>query len=350
MPRLRLQDVKNSRLPELVGLCRDDTAGIARMVNSAQRRLLLCREAGDEGWWGTWAEVAFTTLSRNAPYITCPREIARIERIDICRHPVKVHNQFYEYLNFGNGRMPQLWSNNNCISQAYTRNNVPTFWDLTGPPKIIRVYATNPYDMDAGRTVFIGGQDSTGTDIYLQYGYTLVKGAYVTLTTPFVDFSVQYNSITGIQKDSTLGEVQIFQVDPVTGEESALLFMQPGEQVSGYRRYYLNALPANCCSYCGPVSNVPVTAIVKLELIPVGTDTDYLLLQNLEALTEECQSIRLSEVDTESAKKMAAERHQQAVRLLQGELVHYLGKTDAAVNFAPFGSARLERQKIGTMI
>ena len=107
MTRLRLYDCRNSRLPGLLGLCTADTFQIAGYVNTAQRRLLMCREAGDEGWWGTWAEVAFNVVSRNAPYITLPREIARIEKVDICKRPVPILNQFYEYLDFGNGRMPQ---------------------------------------------------------------------------------------------------------------------------------------------------------------------------------------------------------------------------------------------------
>jgi len=95
---------------------------------------------------------------------------------------------------------------------------------------------------------------------------------------------------------------------------------------------------------------VQVTGIVKLDLVPVMVDTDYLLINNLEAIIEECQSIRYSQMDTPAAKQMAAERHIQAIRLLNGEIAHYLGLDMPAVNVAPFGSARLERRNIGTMI
>ena len=351
MPRLRLIDCKKSRLPSVIGLCEDDTPRIAQYVNAAQRRLLLCREAGDEGWWGTFAEVAFSVVSRTTPYITCTRDIARIEKIDVCSRPVPMHNQFMEYLAFGNGRMPQLHNRGRCLTEGFARDNAVTFSDLVNGPKIVRVYASESADIDAGRRVFVGGLDNNNTPIYTQDGFNLVQGAYVTLASPFVDLPMQFNYINSIQKSTTVGEVQLFQVDPVTGAQSLMLTMQPGEQVAGYRRYYLNDLPCNCCNPAsGPVLPLQVTAIAKLEMIPVGTDSDYCLLQNLEAITEECQSIRYSEMESESAKKMAAERHVQAVRLLQGELVHYLGKTTAAVNFAPFGSAKLGRQKIGTLI
>jgi hypothetical protein len=177
--RLRLYDVLNSRLPALIGKCSGDVASISQMVNSAQRRLLLCREAGDEGWWGTWAEILFL-VSRTTPHITLPREIARLEKIDICKHPVPIQNQFYEYLDFGNGRMPKRHRDSFAIKQAYTRNNVVTFADLVGT-KIIRIYPGDVADAQAGKRVFVGGMDPSGSTVYTQDGLNLVSGAYVNL-------------------------------------------------------------------------------------------------------------------------------------------------------------------------
>lgn len=321
------------------------------MVNAAQRRLLMCREAGDEGWYGTWAEVAFSNVSCNNPYITCPREIARLEKMAVCRSPVPIHGQFYEYLDFGNGRMPNRFQAKYGYVQSYTRNSAATFRDLSPAPQIIRVYATDPADYNASRRVLIQGIDTSNSVVYTQDGFNQCVGVFVDVASPFSDAPMQFNAITGIQKDVTSGPIQIFQVDPTTGDQVLLLTMEPSEQVASYRRYYLNELPRNCCSSrTGTITSLQVTAIAKLELIPVTVDTDYLLIDNLEAITEECQSIRYSEIDKESAKKMAAERHAQAIRLLQGQLVHYYGKTNADVSFSPFGSARLSRQNIGTML
>ena len=151
----------------------------------------------------------------------------------------------------------------------------------------------------------------------------------------------------------TEGPVQIFQVDPTTGSMTLLLTMEPTETVAGYRRYYLHNLPRNCCQI--PPNTVPplpvrVTAIAKLELLPVIADSDYLLIQNLEAMIEECQSMRMSNMDNVTAQQLATVHHINAIRLLGAELVHYMGKNNPAVSFSPFGSAKLERQKIGQMI
>lgn len=346
MPRLRLYDVRISRLPAMLGLCVGDVTGIADYVNAAQTRLLLGREAGDESWWGTWAEVAFGGISRCEPFITTPREIARIEKITVCRRPVMIQNQFYEYLDFGNGRMPQFRQDNWCNIQCYTRNAVPTFSDITNGPKIIRVYPTDSSDVGAARRVFVSGLNAQDEPIWTVDNLNNVNGQFITLDSPFADGQFQMNQITGIQKDPTAGQVQIFQVDPVTGNQSLLVTMQPNELVSGYRRYYIQNLPLNCCNNASTAQPVQILAIVKLQPVPVSTDTDYLLLQNLEAIIHECQSIRYDKMDSPNAKQYAQSHHTMAIRLLQGELVHYLGKSKPAVNFAPFGSARLERVKI----
>ena len=352
--RLRLYDCRNSRLPSTIGLCQQDAHAIAENVNGAQRRLLMCPEAGDEGWWGTWAEVAFA-IDPAKPIITLPREIARLEAIDVCHRPVPLHNQFYEYLQFGNGRMPKRTTQCPGFINVFTRNTSATFRDLTNPPQNIYVYLTDPTDV--GKRVMISGLDANGNIIYTQDGVNRVTGVFVSLTSPFAVAPMTFNTITGIQKDITNGQVQFFQVDPVTGAQILLLTMEPSEQTASYRRYFLNPIPRNCCGLFinACVSpNLPtqvlVTAIAKLELIPVMVDTDYCLIQNLEAIIEECQSIRYSRVDNPSAKAMSAAAHKTAIGFLNGELNHYIGKDQVAVNVSPFGSAHLARRKIGTLI
>jgi hypothetical protein len=354
--RIRLYDLLNSRLPPLIGKCVGDVAGIAQYVNSAQRRLLTCREVGDEGWYGTWAEMAFI-VSRSEPIIVTPREVARLEAITVCDRPVNIQNQFYEYLEFGNGRMSARRRGRNCgITQAYMRNDAITWAPLVKPPKLISIYPVNPSDGQSGARVLVSGIDQYGNIIYSQDGGNIVAGIYVTLANPFVSLPIQVNAITGIQKDPTTGPVQFFQVDPVTAAQSLILTMQPGELVAGYRRYYLHNLPWSCsrgdvpnpCANPAPPPRpVIVTALAKLEPIPVAVDSDYLILHNLEAMIEECCSVYLSEINESGAKEAAQEKHVQAIRLLQGELVHRLGKDMPAVSFKPFGDASLERVKIG---
>ena len=347
MQRTRLYDIRMSRGAQAVGLCKADVSRIADLANSAQRRLLLDRSAGDEGWWGTWAEMAFNVSTTN-PYITTPREIARIEQIVVCDEPVKVHNQFYEYIQLGNGRLPKTCQGD-CYKplEVLSRNTVPLFADLTGTPRIIRMYPTDPLDYD-NRRILVQGTDTADVPVTSMDGRYQIKGVYSTLGAPFVDSAIQFNSITGIQKDLTIGQVQFFEVNPTTGDQTLVLIMEPTETTAWYRRYYLSNLPTNCCG--ATAGTIAVKAIVKLDFIPVSADQDYLLIGNIEAMIEEMQAVRYSEMDSADAKRNVEFHHAQAVRLLIGECQHYLGKQDIDVRLNLFGSATLERHKIGTLI
>lgn len=366
MQRLRLYDLRLGRLPDRLGLCQGDLPQLCAYINSAQERLLMAKESGDEGWWGTFAEVAYT-VSRLNPYITTDRHIARLEMIDVCSKPVPLNNQFYEYLQFGAGRQRKHWQHSGGFCgfwgnnvETYSRNNVVTFHDLLPTPQTIRIYGTDPADTDGTHRVLLQGLDANGQVVYSQDGFNQVTGIFVTLDTPFVDSPFPFSRLTGIQKDLTTGQVQFFQVDPTTGAQNDLHSMEPSELTASYRRYYLNRLPLNCC-HGGPVNpcqppatgvptTVQVTAMAKLELIPVLVDTDYTLIQSAEAIINECEAIRYEGMDNANAHQMADRKHKKAIQLLIGQMTHYLGKDSPAVSFHPFGSASLERQKIGSMI
>lgn len=355
MNRNRLRDFRVEMDVSDLGICDTDQARVSRMVNSAQRRLLIAPEAGDEGWWGSWAEMLFTA-SRTSPYVTLPRHVARVEKMNVCQKPVPLNNQFYEYLAFGAGNLPKLCAlsqTNVCkwSSQAYSRNNVVFFRDMAAG-NYLRIYPDDTSGVDVGtaKRVLVQGLDSNGARIYSTENNYQVDGVFVTLEAPFVDVNIfgvpiVFSQVTGIQKDITVAPLQFKQVDPTTGSETLLHIMEPTEQTANYRRYYLDALPNDCCDGTG--STVQVNAIAKLEVIPVVADTDYLLIQNLEALYEECQSIRYGAVDSTTAKQMATYHHKEAIRLLQGELSHYVGKLKPAVSFEPFGGVNMSLKGIG---
>jgi hypothetical protein len=350
MPRLRLYDVRTSRLFEALGICQGDVSGMGDAVNAAQERLILAKEAGDQGWFGSWVRTAFN-VDRTNPYITLPRELARLGSVSVCKRPVVIQNEFYEYLEFGIGPQDESPTrrNRDCTVAMYDRGSVPTMVDLntaTGP-QILRLRMEDSNDVD--NRVLLQGLDNNGNKIRSQDGYNMVDGIFVSLQVPFVDCPIRFTKITGIQKDNTIGRVSIYQADPATGNEVLLLTMSGPELVSGYRRYYLNNTPWSCCPVATGTPAVPVqvSGWAKLEILPVVSDTDYLIIQSLEALIAECQAVRYSEMDTLTSDQKLASKHRDAIRLLQGQLVHYLGKEKPAVQIKPFGSARLERRHVG---
>lgn len=355
MARITLNQCAASDIPVIIGCCANDLPTIANAVNRAQERLLFAKEAGDEAFHGGWAEMAFNVLQSD-PYIAGNRWIGRLMNANVCKHPVAINNQFYEYLLFGDGRQPRGCCANNTGGGScgggdiYARGFFPTFRDMTAG-HLIRVRALDPLDVSGNKRTLIQGTDAFDHTITSLDPPVRVQGVYLNIVSPFVDTPMPLNSLTGIQKDATNGPVQYWDVDPVTAVETLILTMEGGEMVSGYPRYYLQDLPLTCCPVAtGTTPTVQVTALVKLNLVPVIAPTDYLLFQCMEAIMAECQSMRYDLQDLPASKAMAERSHKKAMGYLNGELTHYYGTQNPAVSVLPFGSARLENQRIGLLI
>lgn len=344
MPRLTFAQVRSSRFPEVIVKCADDVPAIARAVNECQQRLINC--GGETGWWGGWARVIFQ-ISQADPFITLPREFARAINTDVCKRPIRMQNEFYEFLESGTGLKPgtpcQPWCG---MLQGYERGVFPTMTDLSGT-QLLRVYLTDVRDV--GKRVLIDALDQNGNRIYSTDILNQVSGFYLTLDNPFVTSAFTVSAIRSVQKDATYGDILLKQVDPLTGDEVLLSRYAPDELNPAYRRYYIDHLPQTCCP--GTVPNtVQVTALCKYEFLPVVRDTDFLVIGNLPALIEEAKATRFSDMDVTNSMQLEAKAHAKAIRLLNDELRHYCGELLPALNFAPFGNDRLEYAGIGTLI
>lgn len=348
MPRLRLLDARLSELPQKIGFCQGDVASIASAVNRAQERLLTCREVGEQGWYGSWARTVFN-VSRANPYITAPREVARIQLADVCQKAIGIQNDFYQFLEWGNGLLPA--TSKPCqYMQMYRLGTVPTFVDIAPSNQSIRVFATDPADY--GKRTLIQGLDNQGNIIRSTDGLDPTLGEYLVLNTPFTDFPMEITSVTGIQKDVTVGVVKYYQLDLTSGDLVLILTMEPGETVAEYVRYQIAGLPNNCC-HTGIPGTTQVTCMTQVAFIPAQVDSDWLMFHSpggMEALIAEAQSTRFDGMDAGEADQKLGFKHHEAVGYLNGQLAYFLGKTRPAAIVKPFGNATLQRQRIGTLI
>ena len=316
-------------------------------MNEAQERLIMDPLAPDEGWYGGWAHMRFNvTVTNHTGKITTPREVARIIVLDICNRPRFIRNGFYEYLQFGTGLQPKPCNTACCATQqVFERDNVPTLTDFpTTSPQFIRLFPTN--SADVGKRVVIQGTDKNGITVLGTDPQTglAIPGETVTLQFPFSTSVNEYQSITGLLKDETNGPVQIFTVDPVSLAQNLLSSMETNETSASYRQYLLNGLPTHCCSQ--PLGAVQVDAQCRLDFIPVESDTDPLIIQNVSAITEEAQSLRYSRFDSPQAPALEQKHHAKAIALLNGQLDLYLGKVNTAISVPIFGSQPLKRQPV----
>lgn len=343
--RRRLLDVRTSTIPRLIGSCAADLPTLCQYVNDAQERLIYA--GGDRGWWGTWFKTVFT-VSQTDPYITCGREIARITDLTVCGTPVRLHNEFYEFLEAGIGLQPKTGCSDCCdlLLETFERGTVTTMVDIPDDSTYtLRVYRSDA--RDDGKRILISGLDANSAVIRNTDGTNEVAGEYLTFAAPFTDSVSQFTSITGIQKDVTFRDVTLYAVDTVTGAETLLSTYAPDELVPTYRRYYINNLPEQCCSDTG---DVQVVGMAKLEFIPVRQDTDFLVIGNLAALKEEIACIWFSDMDDPKMFGLGMARHANAIRLLNQEIKHYQGSTLVAIINPIFGTASLYRQRIGNVI
>lgn len=350
--RTTLGQLRQSRFPEAIGKMVNDLPSIAAYANQAQQQLI--NAGGETGWFGGWQKVVFQ-VSRTNPYITCPRTIARLINLDVCRTPVRIQNEFYEMLEAGIGlqdfALCQPWCG---TLEGYERGVWPTMVDIAPTNQLLQVAITDPRDV--GKRILFGpAQDQNGNFIYSQDGNSPVNGFYMSFNLPFTTNSFIVSNIGAVQKDVTFGDVLVYSFDSTNGATVLLARYAPNETTPAYRRYYINRLPCGCSppppnSPPGSPGTVTVTAMAKLEFIPVLRDTDFLIIGNIPALIEEAKAIRYSDMDKPEAAALEIKSHRKAIKYLNDELRHYEGELQPAVNFAPWGTAHLSRARIGSII
>jgi len=340
----------NSRFPKAIGLCASDRSGVAAAVNECQEILIADPMAPEEGWYGSYVHVLFQVQQANGQaYIVTPREIARIDRLDICTRPRFLRGAAYEYLMFGNGKQPKPCQTSCATTQGFERDNLPLLYPFpSSGPQGIRFFPSN--NADLGKLMQLQGTDQNGKTVYGTDPVTgaAIIGEQVSLALPFSTAAFSYQQITGLMKDETNGPVLVYAVDS-QGNQTLISQMAPNETVANYRQYFLNGLPCNCSNLtCNTPSVTPiqVDAMCKLDYIPVENDSDYLTIQSIPALIEEGQARRWSTIDAAQASKKETDRHANALRILCGQLDHYFGKTTTAIGFKIFGRNRLRPQPV----
>lgn len=315
-----LSDARTSRIPFIANLCSDDSR-VADLVNEAQRRLIRLGK-----WWGLYQKIKIC-IDRTG-CVTWPRQVAGLENVAVNNVPVRIRNEWYEFLDASPGLMPKR--NGNCSScsvdycwptlDLYDRGTVPAFGELSPPNKKLRFYPTN--SADVGKRILVKGHDQNKIWIRTLDAGAMIDGIYVTLALPFVDTAIELWDFTSIQKPVTADRVLMYELDTVTAGVRQLGDYESDETTPVYRRSLIYNLDKACGKCCDGTTTKTITAMAKLEFVAAVNDNDILMIGNLDAIKDMVQAILKRENNLE-AEAVALER--AALRELNRELDHYLG-------------------------
>lgn len=345
MSLVTLADAKASRLAEIAQTC-TSTSDFLSLVNDATRILM---KRGN--FWGTVQKVRVCTYNG---CITWPRYVGTVLAINVCKHPIPIWNNWFQFepllshdfaqdgFSFSNGGL--------CVGNVQAENDgvTPVFNQIPcGSANAIRIFPS--VRADVGKQITIYGIDQNGQTMRSRNAQNIwQEGVTVTLALPSVD-TPAFQSITRISKPVTQGPLRYYQVDTVNNVLLDLVSHDPSETNPMYRHSRIQGIRMpNACNTNNTCSGLRmVDALVKLEFTPAVNDTDLVLIENLDALKSMVQSIRKKEA---GQVQVAAALEGDAIHDLNLQLRDKFPNTQTPANVMPYGTARLERQRIGTLI
>jgi general stress protein 26 len=380
--KFTLGALKAGRTPSVLGTCPEDTR-IVQWANSAQERLLNCGR-----WWGTVVRAKFCVSDG---CLVWPREVATIERINLCGTPISSNNLWYEFTQYVNPYCedccwrtdPRLVDLSNTptvneidagkkvvalathaddvgkyiIVQGTDENNAwvrtadgteeidgekialaltPTVNEIDAGKKVV---ALATHADDVGKYIIVQGTDENNAWVRTADGTDVIDGEKIALAlTPGTVSTTTFNTITGIDKDVTDYDVLLYQYDSTTATTEQLLGRyQPNEEYPDYRRSAVRNIANGCCTQedCdNPVYTIE--AICSLQHVPVSGDGDWFIIQNQSALQLAMQAEKLEEDDKDTEAEF---KFKKAIRELQRQSEKYTPSTNARIITTGFGTA-----------
>lgn len=313
-----------------------DIAGVT--PSSPQFRTLandVIRQLMRRGDWPGAIQPMYLCLKRGC--VVWPREVGSIRRMNFCNQAVPVMNDWYSYLPWDGQRWnysSPSWFGTTywpmCGQRALVTGGFrsPVFQDLLGDGRELRAYIETP--LDVGKKLTIFGTDN-GNQPLTQKGLgSWNAGAEMTLQNPYTTLKVSgsnvlVRNISRVVKEVTNGRVRLYAFNTATSILEEVATYEPSEVNPFFLRQNVNT---SCCS-----GSEGVLALVKLQFIPVVSDTDYVPIDNLDALKFGFQAVKSRDAGD---RKAGDELEGMAIRELNLEVQDQ--NTDQSVPIS-FGEA-----------
>lgn len=331
---LTFGEAKASRLKRISGAC-TASEDFRDLLNDAVQELMI-----RGNFWNT------IKVLRGCVYNQCltfPYQVSTVLALNHCNGSVPPKNQWFsfdavlpEHVNHWNRTGTFGCAHDIGLADSGTAsvfNQIPCLND-----RYVRFYIVEP--LDVGKTITLFGIDGNGQEIITtRPDGTIQPGIVLTLAIPFVQTPMLIRRVDRIVKDQTSKKVFGYQFDG--SNLFPLAEYQPTETLPEYRtsKIFSTGCRTNCDQWPAQIS-----ALVKLKHIPVQNDDDLIVIDNLEAIALAIQSVKLSDsFDSAGAEAMLS----RAIHSLNLQLREKLPIDQIPINFAPQGTARLIRQKIG---
>lgn len=333
---LTLSQAKASSLVDIAGACTTSSQFLTLLNDGT--RILMTRGH----WFGTVQKL------RGCVYNNCitwgPR-VGAVLAMNACSQHIPVWNNWAEFV-------PMDGHDYACACRCrYAKGLIndgttPVFNQIEcAEGRYIRVYPTQPTDV--GRTVTLYGVDTNGQTIRSERDDgTFQDGIVLLIATPYASTQIQFRRVTKVLKEVTDGPIRLYQYDSTTGLLQDMAYYEAWETAPNYRHTFLNANRRGICYGCNDGLK-QITALVKLEFVPVVNDDDTVLIENLDALKLAMQAVKMADSYTFEEREKAI---LLAVREMNLDLANRfpLDQIPASVN--PFGTARLSRAGIGSIV
>lgn len=222
--------------------------------------------------------------------ITMPRRFATCEGVNICSGPRPIYSRFWKFTNATRSRP--------CSNAVVPiTDSAQTFLDPSADFKL-RIKSSTVADNTKVVTL-IGGVDGDDAELFSTATLTITSGSPATT-------SQVYSVLPRISKVATVGQVDLYSVDNVTGDETLIAIYAPYETLPAYKRYEI-IQQSEAASDDDPTT---AECLCTLGYVPASADTDLIvpavlgaLKHGLKALTYEDTSDDRQDVEWQRAEK-----------------------------------------------
>lgn len=248
--------------------------------------------------------------------VVFPRYVSVIREAKTCSGHLNIKNLWYEFVerSWYDGLFGDVWNEATCQNNMLAKGRVPTHNTVMGAARKIRAYPQVAQDFGKMLTIF--GTDNSGQPLmHRDSNGDWREGIVLTLQTPYAESEGYVSSIDRVVKDVTQKPVTLWAYNTTDSVLEDLAVYDPGETNPSFARYQINTP-----SYKDADGNEKfrsVTALVKLNYVPVEFDTDLVLIDNMAALKLMIQGIKAEEAGDD---QLAESKIIKAVRELNHQI------------------------------